>query len=148
MKIIKLTNINLDSIFNIEKKCFSHPISIKNLNENLNNDKYYFIGCEIDEKITAYCGVFIVSNEAYINNIAVLQEYRNKGIATKILEEIINIANEKNCEFITLEVRESNISAINLYKKLGFEQLGMRKKYYREPVETAIIMTKYFGEKL
>lgn len=148
MKIIQLTNNNIDDIFLIEKKCFSHPISILNLKEDLNNGKYVFIGCEINQIIIGYCGVFITSKEAYINNIAVLQEFRKKGVASKILSEIINIAKEKCCEFITLEVRESNTSAINLYKKLGFKQMGMRKKYYREPVETAIIMTKYFGDNL
>lgn len=146
MKIIRLTKNNIEDIFLIETKCFSHPISIVNLNDNLNNDKYIFVGCQTNQEIVGYCGVFIVSGEAYINNIAVLQEYRKKGIATKILEKIISITKDKNCEFITLEVRESNFSSINLYKKLGFHQVGMRKRYYREPVESAIIMTKYFGD--
>lgn len=145
--IITLNNNYIDDLVFIENNCFTHPMSKTNLHESLNNDRYVFIGFVSDEKIVGYGSVFIVSNEAYINNIAVLKDYRSQGIAKKIVNHLINICKDKNCDFITLEVRESNSPAISLYEKQGFEKITVRKNYYNEPIENAIIMTKYFGEK-
>ena len=130
-----------DSVLQIEKQSFSHPASETNIKESLLNDKYKYIGFFKDDKLVGYGSVFIVSNEAYINNIAVLKDYRHQGIATEIIKEI-NKASE-GCEFITLEVRQSNITAVNLYKKNGFKQVAIRKNYYNNPIENAIIMTKF-----
>ncbi|MEE1003473.1 MAG: ribosomal protein S18-alanine N-acetyltransferase [Acutalibacteraceae bacterium] len=130
-----------DNILQIENQSFTHPASEKNIKESLLNDKYKYIGFFKDEKLVGYGSVFIVANESYINNIAVLKDYRRKRIATDIVNKIIELSSE--CEFVTLEVRESNLSAIGLYKKLGFITTAVRKNYYNKPVENAIIMTKY-----
>lgn len=144
MEIIKLNIDDLEQIVEIENTCFSHPMSKSNLKESLINDKYFFYGVKADNRLIGYASVFIVSNEAYINNIAILECYRRQGFASKLVEQLVNISID--CEFITLEVRESNFSAINLYNKYGFEQITVRKNYYSNPTENAIIMTKYFGE--
>lgn len=130
-----------DSVLKIEKQTFSHPASAINIKESLLNGKYKYIGFFKDDKLVGYGSVFIVSNEAYINNIAVLKEYRHRGIATEIIKEINKVS--EGCEFITLEVRQSNITAVNLYKKNGFKQVAIRKNYYNNPIENAIIMTKF-----
>ena len=145
--IVILNENNLNDLYNIEDNCFSHPMSKQNLLDSLTNDKYFVFGYKIDEKIVAYASVFIVSNEAYINNIAVLSEYRKQGIAQKLTNKLIEIAKiDENCDFISLEVRQSNSPAISLYKKLGFEEVANRKNYYSKPTENAIIMNKYFGD--
>ena len=130
-----------DDVLQIENKSFTHPASEKNIRESLLNDKYKYIGFFKDDNLVGYGSVFIVANESYINNIAVLTDYRNQGIATEILDELLKIS--EKCEFVTLEVRENNLSAIGLYKKFGFIKTAVRKNYYNKPIENAIIMTKY-----
>ena len=145
--IITLNKQYIDDLVFIENSCFTHPMSKKNLLESISNEKYVFIGFIENEMLVGYGSIFIVSGEAYINNIAVLKDFRKKGIAKTIVNQLIDICKLKNCEFITLEVRESNFPAISLYEKQGFEKITIRKNYYSNPVENAIIMTKYFGEK-
>jgi len=144
--IITLNKQYIDDLIFIENSCFTHPMSKQNLLESISNEKYVFIGFIENEMLVGYGSIFIVSDEAYVNNIAVLKDFRNKGIAKTIVNELIDICKLKNCEFITLEVRESNFPAISLYEKQGFEKITIRKNYYSNPVENAIIMTKYFGE--
>lgn len=144
--IITLNKQYIDDLVFIENSCFTHPMSKQNLLESISNEKYVFIGFIENEMLVGYGSIFIVSDEAYVNNIAVLKGFRNKGIAKTIVNKLIDICKLKNCEFITLEVRESNFPAISLYEKQGFEKITIRKNYYSNPVENAIIMTKYFGE--
>lgn len=146
--IKKLSIDNLNELLFIENNCFSHPLSENNLRSSLLNEKYYTIGFYVDSNLIGYGSVFLVADEAYINNIAVLSDYRKQGIASAIVNELCKFSETQKCNFITLEVRESNTSAISLYNKLEFAKVGVRKKYYNQPTENAIIMTKYFGENL
>lgn len=140
--MIKRLDLNfVDDLIFIENNCFSHSMSKENIETSLCNDKYRFFGFFDGEKLVGYGSVFIVSGEGYINNIAVLEDYRHQGIASQIIEKLIDVS--KECEFVTLEVRESNNPAINLYSKYGFKQVALRKNYYSQPIENAIIMTKY-----
>ena len=84
-------------------------------------------------------GLQIFSGEGYVTNVAVLPKFREKGIAKALITEQM----KNDMEFITLEVRESSVPAINLYTKMGFENMGIRPKFYSNPTENAIIMTKY-----
>ena len=144
--IITLNEQHIDDLVFIENNCFSHPMSRQNLLESISNKNYIFLGFIVNKKLVGYGSVFIVSGEAYINNIAVLKDFRKQGIAKTIVNQLIDFCKNKNCEFITLEVRESNSPAISLYKKLNFQEVANRKNYYSQPIENAIIMTKYFGE--
>ena len=85
-----------------------------------------------------YMGLQIFCGEGYVTNVAVLPEYRRQGIAQKLI--LKELENEMN--FITLEVRKSNAPAINLYQKMGFENVGIRPRFYTAPDEDAVIMTK------
>ena len=90
-----------------------------------------------------YGGMYTVLDEGYVTNIGVLPEYRKNGIGTKIVNKLIDFSIVKQLSFISLEVRVSNVVAINLYKKLGFEEQGKRKNFYSNPVEDALIMTRF-----
>ena len=85
-------------------------------------------------------GLQIFSGEGYVTNVAVLPEYRRRGIAQRLISA--QLENEMN--FITLEVRKSNTPAIRLYEKTGFENVGIRPHFYTSPDEDAVIMTKNF----
>ena len=89
-------------------------------------------------------GLSCVLDEGYVTNIAVLPDYRRKGIASALLEQCISAAKQKNLSFVSLEVRKSNLAAIKLYEKFEFKIEGERKNFYECPKEDAYIMTRRF----
>ena len=130
-------------IAELERECFSSPWSENAVLESYEADTSFFVFLE-NEKILGYAGLQIVLDEGYVTNIAVTKEARGRGIGGALVEALVNFSKEKNLAFISLEVRESNIPAISLYKKFGFEDKGKRKAFYQSPTEDAIIMTKEF----
>ena len=142
-KIVEMTSEHISEIALLEKGCFSSPWSENSLSEELNNESSHFI-VAVSDNVLGYIGVQEICGEAYITNIAVFKEYRRSGIGRNLLKSAIDGAVSRNCEFITLEVRESNKSAISLYESEGFEIAGKRKNFYSEPTENGIIFTKYF----
>lgn len=142
VKITLATLSDVKDIANIETNSFSTPWSENAISESLNSGTTFYIA-RLNNKVVGYMGLSKVVGEGYVTNIAVLPEYRRLGIGEKILGYAIK--NSKNeLEFISLEVRFSNNAAISLYEKLGFENVGVRKRFYTNPTEDAIIMTKYF----
>ncbi len=111
--------------------------------ETLNRNGHYFV-IEVDSKIVGHGGFTAVLDEGDITNIAVRPEFQRKGLATKILETMITSAKKQNLKFLTLEVRSQNIPAISLYEKYGFTVKGERKNFYRNPTDSAKIMTLDF----
>lgn len=142
MRIDKFKEEYLDDVCQIEKICFANPWSRQSLAEEIDNENAHFVVAVADGRVAGYMGLQIFSGEGYVTNVAVLPEFRGRGIAKALIGECMK--NEMN--FITLEVRESNLAAINLYEKTGFERVGVRPNFYRNPDENAVIMTKYFGE--
>ena len=144
MRIEKMTSGHLDDVYIIETECFSHPWSKQSLEEELNNETSLFLVAKEENEVIGYIGMSIVIDEGYIFNVAVRESYRNKGVATALINELVTYGKKNNFCFITLEVRESNQPAISLYSKFGFIKAGERKDYYSNPKENAILMTKYF----
>lgn len=125
----------------LEKECFSKPWSEKAILDARENNTVFLVA-ENQEKIIGYAGLQIILDEGYITNVAVTKECRGKGVAKALMEKLEEIGDKRELAFITLEVRESNLAAINLYKKFGYEKEGERKNFYENPKENAHIMTK------
>jgi ribosomal-protein-alanine N-acetyltransferase len=123
----------------IEDECFSVPWSEKSIEESLKNPCSHFYLARAEEEVLGYIGIQIFSGEGYVTNVATLPKFRKQGVA----HSLVCAALENEMEFLTLEVRKSNAPAINLYKKLGFTEVGYRPNFYREPTEDALLMTKY-----
>lgn len=134
-----------DSIISLETECFSLPWSKNSILSSYNNGTCFVVS-KIGEKIVGYGGVSIVSDEAYITNIAVSKPFRSVGIGKKITQKLVDKAWDKGCRFISLEVRSSNLNAISLYADLGFKEAGIRPNFYSAPTEDAVIMTKTVKE--
>lgn len=143
MRIEKMTSGHLDDVYIIETECFLHPWSKQSLEEELNNETSLFLVAKEENEVIGYIGMSIVIDEGYIFNVAVREKYRNKGVATALINELVTYGKKNNFSFITLEVRESNLPAISLYSKFGFIKAGERKDYYSNPKENAILLTKY-----
>lgn len=153
MLIRRMTLEDIPSVVEIEKQCFSLPWSDKSFEDSLSREDTIFLVCEDDNPsgenatkeesrrvITGYMGLYISFDEASVTNVAVSPDYRKKGYGEALVATAKEAAKEDGAECIFLEVRVSNEPAISLYKKQGFENLGIRKKFYEHPVEDAIIM--------
>ena len=135
-----MTTEDAKDLAELDKVCFSVPWSEKSFLEEAENPLAKYFVAKIEDKIVGYGGIWLVSGEGQITNIAVHPEMRKKGIASKILEELIKSA--EDCGQIFLEVRESNNAAISLYEKHGFKNCGVRKNFYHSPVENGIVMIR------
>lgn len=114
---------------------------IRETNITYDNPYKKQIECIIDDEKRGYLEYSTIYDRMEIDNIFVLEEYRSQGIGTKLMSYLVSIAIEMKMVNITLEVRRSNLVAINLYKKFGFREVALRKGYY-EDFEDAILMEK------
>ena len=133
----------LKDISEIEKECFNQPWSLKSLSESFNSGTKFFVFLA-DKKVVGYVGLSVVLDEGYITNIAVLKQYRQKGVATALLSRLTDFCINNSLSFVSLEVRKSNKNAIDLYKRFGFKKEGERKNFYTSPKEDALILTRRF----
>jgi ribosomal-protein-alanine N-acetyltransferase len=142
IKFIMAELKHLDGIMEVESKCFIVPWT-KNmfLSEMYSENTSLYILME-NNIVVGYISLFKVLDEIHVNNIAVDTGFQRMGYASMIMEKAIEIAMNLSMAIITLEVRKSNTQAMELYKKYGFEILGSRKDYYKNPKEDALIMTK------
>jgi len=140
-EIVNLNKSHIDGVVKLEETCFASPWTREGIEEELSNPQAHFLIAE-GGGVLGYIGVQEIAGEAYITNIAVLPGFRRKGIAGALLNAAAGGAQERGCEFITLEVRVSNSPAIALYEKCGFEPAGRRKNFYTNPAEDALIYTK------
>ena len=141
--IVPTTKEHLDNITAIEAVCFSTPWS-RNAFEsgmNQNTTQSYFTALH-NERVVGYICLFHLFEEGELLNIAVDPTYRKMGIGQKMIDLMFTLLNEKGVTRITLEVRESNLSAKNLYEKNGFKLLNIRKNYYSCPTENGLVMEK------
>ena len=143
LKIILATKSDAADIEKLEKECFNKPWSKENIIESLENSTVFFIA-RLEDKTVGYCGMQNATGDGYITNVAVTKDLRGKGVATNLLKTLFNYAKDNKLNFISLEVRKSNTPAISLYSKMEFETVGIRKNFYSDPREDALIMTKYF----
>ncbi len=141
----KMTEQHIPRVAELEKQCFSTPWSESALSEELSNKFARFFVSVLNGEVVGYIGSHNVLGEVYITNVAVFPEYRKKGFGEALIKKLIETVKNENADFITLEVRKSNISAINLYEKCGFSAVGERKNFYEKPCEDAILMTKNFN---
>jgi len=147
--IVDALEKHIDDIFQIELKCFDIPWSKADFEREFKSNKFavYVVAYDDEKhKIVGYGGMWHVVNEGHITNIAVLKEYRRQGIGMRIVEKLQSIAKNKEMIGLTLEVRRGNQEAISLYRKFGFILSGIRKEYYSDTKEDAIIMWKYFDD--
>lgn len=132
----------IDEIVAINKLSFHSIWDKKSYLEELNNGFARYVVAMKDNIVIGYGGMWVIIDEGHITNIAVHPEYRGNGIGSLIVQSLIDICIVEHVPSLTLEVRKTNFIAQNLYKKYGFTQEGLRKKYYGDNGEDAIIMWK------
>ncbi len=142
-----MTNITLAKrehlplIANLEKEIFSEPCSEKGLEIYLDEKNFCILALE-DGAPASYCTLITVLDEAQIINVATSSALRGRGYAKTVLEAVFEECRKRGISFISLEVRESNLPAISLYRGLGFTTEGKRRDFYKNPRENALVMIK------
>ena len=144
MRITEMKAQHVPQVAELEKLCFSMPWSENSIAHELTTDYSFWLVAEDDGIVAGYIGSQIAFPEADVMNVAVRPEYRRRGIGEILVEALTTHLRNIDCESLTLEVRASNAPAIALYEKLGFQQVGRRPNYYRDPKEDALILRKDF----
>lgn len=141
--IRKLTESDLDELMVIENESFTMPWSRQSYESELQNQYATYLVCDFEGEVAAYAGMWTLFEEAHITNVAVGKKYRGQGMGRVLMLEEEKIARAKGAEQILLEVRVSNTAALEMYRGLGFVPTGVRKEYYTDNQEDALVMTKY-----
>ena len=154
MWITELSEEDLDQAAALEQDCFgSQAWSRQALADAvINENALYLVMKEEaahapfqaapDPVLVGYCGVWLSFEEGEIMNVAVRKEFRQRGCAGRLMQELLSRAKERGASRFILEVREGNFPAIRLYESLGFERAGIRKNFYSDPKENALILLK------
>ena len=142
MEFRRMREEDLEQVAEIEQSIFSMPWKKEDFLESLNNPSNVYIVASENTTIYGYCGMWGVLEEGQINNVAVRKDFQGKGIGFQMVQFLLEEGYKQGLENFTLEVRESNQSAIHIYEKAGFESAGIRKNFYEKPRENAVIMWK------
>lgn len=141
IEIVPMERSYIDALVEVEEQCFNSGYAKSTFEKELENKIAMYLVARIEDKIVGYAGLWNICGGAEIIDVAVHKEFRRQGIAKKLLLEMIKQCKSQGVFEINLEVRKSNTPAIELYKKLGFVENGLRKRYY-ENTEDAILMQK------
>lgn len=143
INIRKMELKDIGQVLFIEKVSFATPWSNDAFEKELRENKLArYIVAEIDKKVVGYGGIWLILDEGHITNIAVHKDYRGYGIGHRLVDGLVDVCYELNIARMTLEVREFNTPARNLYSNHGFIDIGKRPGYYADNNEDAIIMWK------
>ena len=136
---------DVSQVLKLERAIFPDPWSAAAFKEQITARGWGAIVAECEGRIIGYACYYIVSGESHLTNIGVDPKYRRKSVAKRLLENILRVVTDSNCEYIFLEVRPSNHGAVAFYERFHFDLLYRRPNYYREPVEDALVMGRYLG---
>ena len=142
MQIRPMTINDCEQVAAIEAVSFSMPWSLKAFTETVQKANFRYFVAEEAGEILGYCGFIFVLDEAEIPNVCVKASARKQGVGKQMMTVLIEEAKKLGMAVLYLEVRESNTAARHLYQSLGFEINGIRKNFYEQPVEHAVLMSK------
>lgn len=142
MTIVPMNETHVAPIAALEKECFGDPWSEKSIASELDNPLSLWLAAMEGDTLVGYVGSQTCMDETDMMNIAVSPAHRRKGVGKGLIEALVEALKEKGSRCLTLEVRASNEGAIALYQNMGFAQIGLRKNYYRNPREDALILRK------
>lgn len=139
--IRRMEREDIEKVYQIELQSFSAPWSKESLYYELEQNLFAkYLVVEYENEVIGYCGLWVIMDDAQITNIAVHPEYRGMKIGESLLKFSIQLSKEMSAKRLSLEVRVSNHIAQSLYKKVGFVSGGIRKRYYTDNQEDALVM--------
>lgn len=142
MNIVPMNEHHVPQIALLERECFADPWSEQSIASELHNPLSLWLVAQEGQTLLGYVGSQTCQDETDMMNIAVSPASRRQGVARALIEALVSALRERGSKQLTLEVRASNGPARQLYESLGFLQVGLRKNYYRNPKEDALILRK------
>lgn len=144
--IRKMEERDIGAILEIEERCFTSQWTAEMFLYELRENEFghFYVICEND-KIIGFIDFWITFETCQLANIAIHPDYQHRGYSKQLMDKMIEVANQMKCETIMLEVRVSNTNAKNLYKSYEFIDMNIRKGYYSDNGEDAIVMCKALG---
>lgn len=143
IEVVKMGLEHIDAVMAVENLSFKIPWSKNAFKEEISNNQFaHYLAALSDGQAVGYAGLWKVFDEGHITNIAVHPEFRRNGVGAALLAELVALAQREGILRLTLEVRKGNQAAQNLYRKFGFVEEGVRKAYYADNGEDAVIMWK------
>ncbi|MEX3747574.1 MULTISPECIES: ribosomal protein S18-alanine N-acetyltransferase [Lysinibacillus] len=138
----KMVSDDVPAVYEIELATFSAPWTLDSFYYEVHENQYahYVLAVDADGSIIGFCGMWMVIDAAQITNVAVVEAARGRGIGEELMRESMRIARQHEMEVMSLEVRVTNTVAQNLYRKLDFQDGGIRKGYYTDNGEDALVM--------
>ena len=137
-----MNQTTVPAVAQLEQLCFHDPWSEASVASELDNPLSLWLVARLEDQVVGYVGSQSVMGESDMMNVAVHPQARGQGIAQKLIQALVEALASRGNHCLTLEVRASNVPAIALYDKLGFVQVGLRRNYYRNPKEDALILRK------
>lgn len=139
--IRKMELVDIEQVMEVDKRSFPKPWSKEIYTEEIKNNSYahYFV-LEVEDRIVGFCGMWLVLDEAQITNIAIDPNYRGKKYGEALFQYVMNVAIASQARILSLEVRVSNLIAQRLYKKFGLQPGGIRRNYYTDNQEDALVL--------
>lgn len=134
---------DLDQVMEIEQDLFAVPWTKEGYFTFLTRENTMFLVVEEKGRILAYCGLLMVMDEGDVTNVAVRRDRQRERIGNFLMESLVRLADGMGVTTIHLEVRSGNETAIRLYERNGFTRDGIRKNYYTDPTEDALLMTRH-----
>ena len=138
--IKRMAEEQIGQVAEIEAAVFSSPWTKEGFASALQREEALFYTAAIEDVVAGYCGIYLAADEGEITNVAVAERFRRRGIADLLVGRILKASEERGAVRIFLEVRASNVQAIQLYQKHGFQAVGTRKAFYQKPTEDALLM--------
>ncbi|HQM33732.1 MAG TPA: ribosomal protein S18-alanine N-acetyltransferase [Candidatus Hydrogenedentes bacterium] len=145
VEFVTLAEAYLDEMMEIELEAYPEPWSRGMFREEIRNNRSYFYVMLQDGQLAGYGGFWLVLDEAHITSVTVRDSLRGRGLGRRLTQHLLEVAEGVGAHIATLEVRESNVRAQNLYKAFGFRQIGRRRGYYPKSGEDAIVMLLELG---
>ncbi len=143
IEIQPMTAATVPQVAKIEAACFSDPWSCQAFEDELENPfSKTWVACTSDQTVVGFLNAYFVLDEGSLNNLAVTADFRRQGIGRRLLETALSYCRQNGVRTFTLELRKSNLTAKSLYEAMGFEAVGERKRFYQNPTEDALLMTK------
>lgn len=141
LSIAAMASSDVAAVMQIERACFSTVWPSDAFYNELSTNKlaHYFVG-RLEDRVVAYGGIWVILEDSHVTTLAVDPEYRRRGFGEVLLLRLVDEAIERGAAWMTLEVRESNTAAQQLYRKYGFTTVTLRTGYYSDDNESALIM--------
>lgn len=133
-----------EELSRLEAECFPHPRSEAALLSEISQpERYLLLTYKIQGQLKGYVGLEYVLDEGYVTDLAVFSGCRRRGVGTALMLELERRGQELGLKFLTLEVRAGNLAAVELYRGMGYKEVGRRPGFYTDPKEDAVLMTKW-----